>query len=120
MDIIQRRLQALEGGSAGALGVLERVDEVEKSVRKELDARMALLNKTQQSSINETRKLKQENDDNRVKLQKIRNELLQRLSESEDEILAELEKVKLLAETTNTQSEVKNSFDRLPTVVEGT
>lgn len=119
IDIMQRRLQALEGGSAGAIGLLERVDEVEKSVRNELDARMALLNKTQQQSLNEARKMKQENDDNRVKLQKVRNDLLQRLSESEDEILAELEKVKLLAETTNTQSEVRNSFDKLPTVMEG-
>ena len=33
MDLMTRRIQALEGGSAGAIGLLERVDEVEKAVR---------------------------------------------------------------------------------------
>ena len=88
-------------------------------MRNELDARMALLNKAQQSSINEARKMKEENDGNRVKLQKLRSDLLQKLADSENEILAELEKVKLLAETSNTETEVKNSFDNVPAILEG-
>ena len=70
--------------------------------------------------MNDQRKIKQENDEQRIKMQKLRSELLQKVTESEDEILAELEKVKLLAETTKTQGEVKESFDKLnPLALEG-
>jgi hypothetical protein len=122
LDLYQRRLQVVEGGKSGALSLLDRVAEVEKSVRNELDARLALLNKTQISTEKSNRKIKAQTEDNKEKIQKFKLELENKLTEAEDEILAELAKVKVLAETNNTRAEMVgegNAFDKNPAATDG-
>ena len=58
----------------------------------------------------EQRKMDKSNSDLRTKLKTLKIELENKISDQEDEILGELEKVKLIAETANTQSQVQDSL----------
>ena len=130
---INKRLSTLEGGSAGVLGFLERVDEVsytlslwhpphrklsidfqyqvEKNIRKELKDRIGAIEKITDKMAKEHRKMDKSSDELRSKIKNIKLELERKLSDTEDEILNELEKVKLLAEAANTQTEMQGSID---------
>jgi len=58
----------------------------------------------------EQRKMDKSHGEMRTKLKTLKIELETKIADGEDEILVELEKVKLIAETANTQSQVSESL----------
>ena len=126
IQLINKRLSTLEGGSAGVLGFLERVDEVfnddydvmtdhknqvDKNIRKELKDRIGAIEKSTEKLSKEHRKTDKATEELRSKVKNIKHDLERKITDAEDEILAELEKVKLLAETANTQTEMQGSLE---------
>ena len=79
-------------------------------MRKELSSRLSDIDKASSQMGKEQRKLDKSHSELRTKLKNLKIELETKVSDTEDEILAELEKVKLLAETANSTSQVQDNL----------
>ena len=115
-DLVQIRLQALESHLSELPLHAEPAkssDSVDSAALSTLEAQIKDFEKSAAQNSKKSEKMSKEIEELRSKLKKNNSSLTRKLGDVEDEILSEMEKIKILVESAKTQKEVQNSFDKI-------